>query len=93
MGGVWPFGHSKKSLHVRSTYRSIVPDVAVFQWGRIPRRADGRVKDAFTIAPDWTIEILSPNQSHTKVIRNIFHCIEHGAEMAVGPRGVLCVCV
>ena len=61
--------------------RSIVPDVAVFQWGRIPRRADGRVENAFTVAPDWTIEILSPGQSHTKVIRNIFHCLEHGAEL------------
>ncbi|NET49638.1 MAG: hypothetical protein F6K09_13140 [Merismopedia sp. SIO2A8] len=75
---LWSF---KKSLPVRSTYCSIVPDVAVFQWGRIPRRADSRVENAFTIAPDWTIEILSPNQSHTRVVRNIFHCLEYGAEM------------
>ena len=61
--------------------RSTVPDVAVFQWGRIPRRADGRVENVFTIPPDWTIEILSPGQSHTKVIRNILHCLEHGTEM------------
>ena len=61
--------------------RSIVPDVAVFQWERIPRRADGRVENVFAIAPDWTIEILSPGQSQTKVIRNILHCTEHGAEM------------
>ncbi|NET49640.1 MAG: Uma2 family endonuclease [Merismopedia sp. SIO2A8] len=27
------------------------------------------------------MEILSPGQSHTKVIRNIFHCLEHGAKM------------
>lgn len=61
--------------------RSTVPDVTVFQWDRIPRRADGRVENMFTIPPDWTIEILSPGQSQTKVIRNIFHCLEHGAEM------------
>ncbi|MEM9215175.1 MAG: Uma2 family endonuclease [Cyanobacteria bacterium P01_F01_bin.150] len=61
--------------------RSIVPDVAVFPWGRIPRRADGRVENVFTLPPNWTIEILSPGQSQTKVIRNILHCLDHGAEM------------
>jgi Uma2 family endonuclease len=61
--------------------RSIVPDVAVFKWKRIPRDADGRVANAFKLAPDWTIEILSPDQSQTKVVRNILHCLDHGAEM------------
>lgn len=61
--------------------RSIVPDVSVFQWKRIPRRADGRVENAFNIAPDWIIEILSPQQSQTKVIRNIFHGLDHGTAM------------
>ena len=61
--------------------RSIVPDVSVFQWVRIPRRPDGRVENAFNIAPDWIIEILSPGQSQTKVIRNILHCLEYGTEM------------
>jgi Uma2 family endonuclease len=61
--------------------RSIVPDVAVFQWARIPRDPDGRVANAFKLAPDWTIEILSPDQNQTKVVRNILHCLDHGAEM------------
>ncbi len=61
--------------------RSIVPDVSVFQWGRIPRRADGRVENTFNIAPDWIIEILSPNQTQTKVIRNILHGLDHGTKM------------
>ena len=61
--------------------RSIVPDVAVFQWQRIPRRADGRVENVFAIPPDWTIGILSPGQSQTKVIRNILHCLDHNTEM------------
>ena len=61
--------------------RSIVPDVSVFQWERIPRQADGRVANVFNIAPDWTIEILSPKQSQTKVIRNILHCLDQGTEM------------
>ncbi|MGL5834533.1 MAG: Uma2 family endonuclease, partial [Waterburya sp.] len=53
--------------------RSTVPDVAVFIWDRIPRDDDGAIADSFQAAPDWTIEILSPDQSHTKVTRNILH--------------------
>lgn len=61
--------------------RSLVPDVSVFRWERIPRRADGRVENYFNLSPDWAIEILSPNQRQTKVIRNILHCLDNGTEM------------
>jgi Uma2 family endonuclease len=33
------------------------------------------------IAPDWTIEILSPDQSQTRVTKNILHCLKHGTQM------------
>jgi Uma2 family endonuclease len=61
--------------------RSIVPDIAVFTWERIPRDANGEVSNTFAIAPDWTIEILSPDQSQSKVVRNILHCLAHGTQM------------
>jgi Uma2 family endonuclease len=61
--------------------RSIVPDVAVFAWERIPRDDDGKVANVFALAPDWTIEILSPDQSQTKVVRNILHCLAQGTQM------------
>jgi Uma2 family endonuclease len=61
--------------------RSIVPDIAVFVWSRIPRDDNGEVANAFSISPDWTIEILSPNQSQTKVTKNILHCLKHGTQM------------
>jgi Uma2 family endonuclease len=51
--------------------RSIVPDVAVFAWERIPLDENGDVANVFQAAPDWTIEILSPDQSQTKVTGNI----------------------
>jgi Uncharacterized protein conserved in cyanobacteria len=35
----------------------------------------------FAIAPDWTIEIISPDQSQTKVTKNILHCLKHGTQM------------
>ena len=61
--------------------RSIVPDIAVFTWTRIPRKENGGVNNIFAIAPDWTIEILSPDQSQTKVTKNILHCLKHNTQM------------
>jgi Uma2 family endonuclease len=61
--------------------RSIVPDVAVFTWGRIPVDERGDVANVFPTYPDWTIEILSSAQSFTKVTRNILHCLKHGSKL------------
>lgn len=61
--------------------RSIVPDVAVFQWKRIPFTVDGEVPDNFKLPPDWTIEILSPEQKPNKVIGNILHCLKYGSRL------------
>ena len=61
--------------------RSIVPDVSVFTWQRIPRDQNGEIANVFSGAPDWTIEILSPDQSQTKVTKNILHCLNHGTQM------------
>lgn len=60
---------------------SIVPDVAVFTWERIPHDENGKVLNSFQLAPDWTMEILSPDQSPTNVIRNILHCLDHRSQM------------
>ena len=61
--------------------RSIVPDVAIFVCDRIPRDADGTIADRFAIAPDWVVEILSPEQSQTQVTKKILHCLKHGTQM------------
>lgn len=61
--------------------RSTVPDIAVFTWDRIPRDENGEIADMFMAAPDWTIEILSPDQSQIRVIRNILHCLDHGTKL------------
>lgn len=70
-------------LKLRCTFggRSTVPDVSVFTWERIPRDESGEIANTFPIAPDWTIEILSPDQSQTKVTKNILHCLNHGTRM------------
>ena len=48
---------------------------------RITRDEKGEIANIFTLAPHWTIEILSPGQSQTKVTKNILHCLKHGTEM------------
>ena len=68
--------------------RSTVPDIAVFLWNRIPRDKNGEVANTFSAPPDWTIEILSPDQSQTRVTKNILHCLQHGTEVGwlIDPR-------
>lgn len=61
--------------------RSIVPDVSVFKWDRIPFDAAGEVPDDFLCSPDWTIEILSPEQSSNRVIGNILYCLEYECQL------------
>lgn len=61
--------------------RSIVPDITVFSWQRIPLDVNGEIENTFEIAPDWVIEILSPEQSPTRVIDKILFCLNHGTEL------------
>lgn len=61
--------------------RSIVPDVAVFLWKHIPFLPESEVPDNFELAPDWAIEILSPDQKANKVIGNLLHCLSHGSRL------------
>lgn len=61
--------------------RSIVPDIAVFENLPVPVNPEGDIDNIFTIAPDWMIEILSPDQRSAKVLKNINHCIAHGSQM------------
>lgn len=61
--------------------RSIIPDISVFTWSRILRDQDGEIANTFDGAPDWTIEILSPGQSQTKVTKNILFCLDQGSEL------------
>jgi Uma2 family endonuclease len=61
--------------------RSVVPDIAVFSWANIPIGEDGDLENNFFLPPDWTIEILSPDQSVTRVMLNIMYCLDRGSQM------------
>jgi Uma2 family endonuclease len=60
---------------------SIVPDIAVFTWNRIPFTASGEIPDDFLLAPDWIIEILSPDQSPIKPINKILRTLKAGTRL------------
>ena len=61
--------------------RSVVPDIAVIAWERIQVNDIGEPEDNFIAAPDWSIEILSPDQKANRVIDNLLHCIRHGCQL------------
>ncbi len=87
-GALRPTSRAYPELHCTFGGRSVIPDVAVFRSERIPRKADGGIENVFSIAPDWTIEILSPsldilssNQQYKKAVGSISHCLDHGCQM------------
>ncbi|TYQ30758.1 MULTISPECIES: Uma2 family endonuclease [unclassified Pseudanabaena] len=55
---------------------SIVPDVTIIHKSRIPLD-----NSAIQGAPDWLIEILSTDQSTTKLIAKIQDCLTEGAKL------------
>jgi Uma2 family endonuclease len=61
--------------------RSIVPDIAVFEWLNIPFLADGEIPDNFNIVPDWIIEIFSPDQNASQVIGKILYSLQNGSKL------------
>ncbi|MEM9136688.1 MAG: Uma2 family endonuclease, partial [Cyanobacteria bacterium P01_F01_bin.42] len=71
-------------VELRCTFggRSIVPDLVVLASAQIPTDSNGDISSAgLDHAPEWMIEILSPDQSQMKVTRNILHSLRHGGRM------------
>lgn len=61
--------------------RSIVPDIAILFWAKIQWDKAGEPIDDVTIAPDWMIEILSPDQSSNRVTQKILYSLEQGTQL------------
>lgn len=68
---------------------SIVPDIVVLEWAKIPRSEDGKLQGKIDYAPDWIIEILSPDQSPSRLINKIYTCINQGTKLGwlIDPAG------
>ena len=64
--------------------RSYVPDIVFYRWERIPVGPDGRIEDGnFEEPPDIAVEILSPKQSDTRLVRRCAWYVEHGSRAAL----------
>jgi Uma2 family endonuclease len=55
---------------------SVVPDISIIHQTRIPSN-----NEPIQGAPDWLIEILSPDQSVTKLIKKIQACLAEGTQL------------
>jgi Uma2 family endonuclease len=60
---------------------SIVPDIVILRWQKIPFQPDGSVADEFNAVPDWLIEIVSPGQSPLAVMNKLGIAITNGVEL------------
>lgn len=62
---------------------SCVPDIAVYRWERIPREAGGRIAQDFVDPPDITVEIVSPEQSVSGLVRRCLWLVAHGVQVGI----------
>lgn len=78
-----PEGNYLTLPELRCTFggRSVVPDLVVVSWDKIQFNALGEPEDNFVQAPDWSIEILSPDQNANRVIDNLLHCLQYGSQL------------
>jgi Uma2 family endonuclease len=60
---------------------AFIPDLAVFEWSRISLNSQGEIENTFEIAPDWIIEILSPDQSSSRVIKKILFSLKNKTKL------------
>jgi Uma2 family endonuclease len=70
---------------LRTTFggTSLVPDVAVYRWDRVPRTAGGELASDAVTPPDLVVEILSPGQSPTELVAKCQWFIQHGVRVAL----------
>lgn len=60
-----------------------VPDFAFYRWERLPLKPDGTVADDLLIPPDLAVEIVSPEQSISELVRKCSGFVESGVAVTV----------
>jgi Uma2 family endonuclease len=81
----WPKKLAIAFTEIREAFGrdSLVPDIGVYRWERIPRTETGRLINAPPIPPDIAIEIISPGQSVAGLVRKGRRYLTHGVEIVV----------
>jgi Uma2 family endonuclease len=62
---------------------SVVPDVSLYRWDRIPRTPEGRLTSPVTAAPDLAVEIWSVGQSLQEQTERCEWYVQHGVTVAL----------
>ena len=83
------FGIPRKAAlafsELRATYgdRSYVPDLSIYRWSRLSFTANGKVANKQSGLPDFVVEIVSPDQSVTALVRHCLWYVPHGVGVAL----------
>lgn len=70
-------------LRVTFGRRSYVPDVSVFKWERLPRTPAGEWIDDVYQPPDLVVEIVSPGQRVSRLVRRCLWYVANGVRAAL----------
>ena len=62
---------------------SLVPDVAVYLWERIPTDPTGEAEDDVREPPDIAVEIVSPRQTVNQLVRRCVWYVDNGVRVAL----------
>ena len=63
--------------------RSYVPDLGIYLWDRVPVGPDGEIEDDLFTPPGVAVEIVSPKQSVTTLMRKCLWYVANGAKAAL----------
>jgi Uma2 family endonuclease len=69
-------------LRITFAGASRVPDVSIYRWERVPLDAQGCIADDFVEPPDLVVEIVSPEQRVTALVRRCLWYVAHGVKIA-----------
>ena len=70
-------------LRVTFAGQSLVPDLAVFLRERVPVDEHGELEDDVFVPPDLVVEIVSPRQVVTTLVRRCVWYVDHGVRAAL----------
>jgi Uma2 family endonuclease len=83
VGGPRKLACAFPELRTTFTGRSYVPDVAVYLWERIPRDEQGEIANDFFTPPDLAVEVVSPKEGVTGLVRKCLWYVANGVRIAL----------
>ncbi|MEM1366954.1 MAG: Uma2 family endonuclease [Cyanobacteria bacterium P01_H01_bin.15] len=82
-GAAEQFAYGFTELRCTVGGRSVVPDIAVFEWSNLPLDSSGEILGRVEQEPDWSIGILSPEQALTRPMDNLLFLLQQGMSLAL----------